>query len=62
MQDTETKEEVKTATPLRVTASKDIDFPSLGWAIKAGEERDLPVEKEAQEVILSHIYIKPITK
>ena len=43
---------------MKVTSKKAIDFPKLGWAIGAGEEKELPTfktekeTKEAQERIL----------
>lgn len=37
----------------QVTSSKSISFPTLGWGISAGETRDLPEDKAAQERILS---------
>jgi len=42
---------------MRVTSSKTIDFPSLGWGINAGEVADLPDDKEAQELILQNAHI-----
>lgn len=38
----------------KVTSTKTIDFPDFNWGITAGEERELPVGKEAQEAILAH--------
>ncbi len=50
--------EVKTGTPPKtVTSSRDIDFPSLGWGISAGETRELPADPDAQAAILSNTYI-----
>ena len=37
---------------MKVTASKSVSFPSLGWGIEAGEVKELPSDKEAQEEIL----------
>lgn len=37
---------------MKVTSRTSISFPALGWAISAGETKDLPAEKEAQERIL----------
>ncbi len=36
----------------KVTSTKSISFPTLGWGINAGEERELPEDKVAQERIL----------
>lgn len=36
----------------KVTSKKSISFPKLGWGISAGEVKDLPEDKEAQERIL----------
>jgi len=38
---------------MKVTSSKSITFPKLGWAISAGEVKELPNDKAAQERILS---------
>ncbi len=37
----------------KVTSTKEIDFPELGWGIDANEEKELPESKEAQEIILA---------
>ena len=37
---------------MKVISTKSISFPKLGWGISAGEEKDLPEGKEAQERIL----------
>jgi hypothetical protein len=52
---------------MKVTSSKSIDFPSLGWGITAGDTRELPEDKDAQKAILAHPSIseskdKPISK
>lgn len=39
---------------MKVTARTSISFPKLHWAISAGETKDLPESKEAQERILAH--------
>ena len=39
---------------MKVTSKKSIDFPSLGWGITAGETKELPEDKDAQEAILAH--------
>lgn len=40
-----------------VTSARDIDFPSLGWAIRAGETKALPEDKDAAAAILSNYNI-----
>lgn len=37
----------------KVKSIKTISFPKLNWGINAGEERELPEDKEAQTRILS---------
>jgi hypothetical protein len=44
----------------KVTSKKSISFPSLGWGITAGEERELPEGKEAQEAVLAHPEIEEV--
>lgn len=61
----EIKQETKTqpvAKPEKkiVTADRSVDFPSLDWGINAGEQRELPVEEEAQKIILANHHIKLI--
>jgi len=64
--ETENKTTKKEETPKKaspkamVTSDRDVDFPSLGWAISAGTERELPVEEELQKQILSNHHIKLI--
>jgi len=36
----------------KVKSTKSITFPKLGWAISAGEVKELPKEKSAQARIL----------
>ena len=36
----------------KVTSKKSISFPKLAWGISAGETKELPEDKEAQERIL----------
>lgn len=44
---------------MKVTSSAGISFPSFGWGIEAGETKDLPQDKFAQEEILKqHIITK----
>lgn len=38
---------------MRVKSNTSISFPKLGWGISAGEEKDLPKDKSAQDRILS---------
>jgi len=45
-----------------VTSKKTIDFPSIGWGIHEGEERELPVEVESQKIILANQNITLINK
>lgn len=52
----EVKPTLKT-TPKKVTSTRDVDFPSLGWGISANDTRELPSDPKAQEVILSSEYI-----
>jgi len=42
---------------MEVTSSKTVDFPSLGWGINAGEEKELPEDEDAQEAILERDFI-----
>ena len=46
----------------QVTSKKSISFPKLGWAISAGEIKELPDGKEAQERILSEPDIEVVEK
>lgn len=46
----------------KVTSSKSIHFPKFNWGINAGEERELPTTKAAQEAILSHPAISEVKK
>ena len=39
---------------MKVSSTETIHFPSLNWGITAGETKELPADKEAQAVILSH--------
>jgi len=38
----------------KVTSHKEIEFPGLNWGIKPGEMKELPEDKQAQEIILDH--------
>lgn len=46
----------------QVTSKKSINFPKIGWAISAGETKELPEEKEAQERILLEPEISLVDK
>lgn len=35
----------------KATSNVDIDFPELGWGVRAGEVRELPVEESARAII-----------
>ena len=39
---------------MKVTSNRSVEFPKLGFAIAAGETRELPEDKEAQKIILAH--------
>lgn len=45
---------------MKVTSRKTIDFPKYNWGIRAGEERELPKDKQAAEAIQSNRYISVI--
>jgi len=45
---------------MQVTSHKSISFPKLGWGISAGETRDLPEGKEAQQRILAEPEISEV--
>jgi len=45
---------------MKVTSKKSISFPKIGWAISAGETKDLPEGKEAQARILSESDIEVV--
>ena len=47
---------------MKVTSNRSVDFPKLGWAITAGDTRDLPEDKEAQKIILAHRSISEAKK
>ena len=57
---TKKEEASKKVLPAKVTSDVDVDFPSLGWAISAGTECELPVEENAKAQILSNHHIKII--
>lgn len=45
----------------KVTSTKSISFPKLGWGITAGTVRELPENKEAQERIMQEPEITVFT-
>jgi hypothetical protein len=45
---------------MKVTSDRSVEFPKLGWAISAGETKELPADKEAQAAILGHRSIKEV--
>lgn len=47
---------------MKVTSNKTISFPQFVWGIHAGEERELPSDKEAQKAILAHADIEEVGK
>lgn len=46
----------------KVTSKNTISFPQFAWGIHAGDERELPSDKEAQEAILAHPDIEEVGK
>lgn len=47
---------------MKVISTETLHFPSLNWGITKGEARELPIDKEAQAIILAHPSIKEVTK
>lgn len=47
---------------MKVTSRKSIHFPKFDWGITAGETRELPENKEAQEAILANPHIEKVKK
>lgn len=47
---------------MKVTSTKSIHFSGFNWGINAGQEKELPESKEAQEVILRHPRIIKVEK
>lgn len=45
---------------MKVKSKKSVDFPKFNWGINAGEERELPENKEAQDAILAHPAISKV--
>lgn len=46
----------------KVTSTKNIHFPSLDFAMRAGEEKELPSNKAAADVILAHPAVSEVGK
>jgi hypothetical protein len=47
---------------MTVTSTRDVEFPKLQWGVRKGEERELPEDKKAQEIILAHPEIRKVEK
>jgi len=47
---------------MKVTSTKSISFPKLNWGITAGEVRELPEEKQAQDRILQESEISEVVE
>ena len=47
---------------MKVTSKKSIVFPKLGWAISAGDTKELPEGKEAQDRILAEADITLVSE
>jgi len=47
---------------MKVIANRSVEFPKLGFAISAGQTKELPADKEAQKIILAHRSIKEVKK
>lgn len=47
---------------MKVTSNTSVEFPKLKWAISPGEEKDLPDDKQAQEIVLAHPDIAKVEK
>ena len=45
---------------MKVTSTKDLSFPKLGFGIRAGEVKELPEDKEAQARILAEPEISEV--
>lgn len=46
----------------KITSTETVEWPKLGFSIRAGEEKDLPADKDAQKIILSHNAISEVGK
>jgi len=54
--------EAEEKTVTKVTAEITIDFTSLNWSINKGEVRKLPVDADAQKIILQNENITIVTE
>jgi len=45
---------------MKVTSTASVDFPTIPWAITAGDVVELPEDKESQQIILAHPDIKKV--
>jgi len=45
---------------MKVKGKKTIDFPTLGWGVRKGEEKELPSDKKSQDEILKSPYVEKI--
>jgi hypothetical protein len=45
---------------MKVTSNRSVEFPKLGFAISAGETKELPTDKDAQKLILAHRSISEV--
>jgi hypothetical protein len=45
---------------MKITSSKDVEFPKLNFSICAGETKDAPSGKEAQQIVLAHEAISEV--
>lgn len=45
------------ASTIEVTSFRTVEFPKLNFSIRKGETKELPKDKEAQDVILAHPHI-----
>lgn len=43
-----------------VTSHTTVDFPKLKWSIRAGEQKELPDDKDAQKQILANECISEV--
>lgn len=39
---------------MKVTSTRSVEFPTLNWAITAGDTVELPKDPEQADLILSH--------
>ena len=47
---------------MKVSSTKDVDFPAIGWGIRAGEEKEAPADEKEKERILLHPSIREVGK